>query len=153
MKKILLLTFFLLLFSQSFSGCPCSERNKITCHSASCCDDGNPCTSDECANPGTTDSKCYHFNLNNGVECGEFSECFDGACVFLGCKSDKDCEDNLFCNTESGKCVGKVTWVEGTGDDIPTPVTGNVVRTAPSLFGDFIQGIIDFLLNIIPSLT
>jgi hypothetical protein len=112
---------------------PCSDNDKCTekdvCQAGKCvgskvvCDDGNPCTTDQCSTvfgcvkgsvPGGTP-------CNDGLSCTTGDQCSGGKCVpgkdeCVSCKSDLECkaqDDNNFCNGIV-KCVvpaGKTSGV------------------------------------------
>ncbi len=75
------------------------------------CDDGNPCTTDDC----DSETGCIHENLGAGIECGGWLLC-DGNGNCLPCEpqcDDKECGDDA-CGGVCGVCGEKLPeCVEG----------------------------------------
>jgi hypothetical protein len=79
---------------------------------ASFCDDGNPCTADDCSADG-----CVHMPMLDGAPCnpgdGGFGLCSDSSCQPADCLLDSDCNDGDVCNgieacSSSGVCVSGI---------------------------------------------
>jgi len=66
----------------------------INCSSDIDCDDNNPCTIDECINPGQSDSYCKYTNKRCGVACSVNS--VNGVC---------DGKGNCYTNVGTSSCV------------------------------------------------
>ena len=67
--------------------CPSDE-----CNSNADCDDNNPCTTDWCEDPASSNSKCHHQNVADGTDCGDCKECQNGECVYLCEGTESSCE-------------------------------------------------------------
>lgn len=52
--------------------------SRTICQSDLDCNDGNPCTNDDCPEPGC--DACHHAPVVNGLECGLGLTCFSGSC-------------------------------------------------------------------------
>lgn len=79
---------------------------------ASFCDDGNPCTADDCSAEG-----CIQTPMLDGSPCDPGDSglglCFDAICQPADCLLDSDCDDGDVCNgieacTSSGVCAAGI---------------------------------------------
>ena len=75
----------------------------IACSSDIDCNDGNPCTTDVCVNPGTVDAYCQNTAVADGTTCddGKFCTvndvCTAGVCGGVA----RDCSDGIACTVDS----------------------------------------------------
>jgi len=83
----------------------CGEGNicvRTPIHAA--CDDGNQCTTDSCS----TVQGCMHASSNglcdDGIDCTTNDVCFNGGCLGV-----PNCGPDMFCNDNTGECVGTTT--------------------------------------------
>lgn len=91
--------------------------------SAASCDDGNPCTSDECTITGQCSHGIRAAELcNDGKRCVYGGECEDGVCV----GKVKNCDDGIACTTDkcgASDCVNVAS--DSTVCDDNNPCTGD----------------------------
>jgi hypothetical protein len=90
--------------------------NEVFSPSAAClsslCDDGNPCTADDCIADG-----CVHTPLLDGAPCdpgdGGYGLCSEAFCQPADCLLDADCDDGDACNgletcSSNGLCISGI---------------------------------------------
>ena len=108
---------------------------------ASFCDDGNPCTADDCGAEG-----CIHTPMLDGSPCDPgdsgFGLCSDAICHPADCLLDSDCDDGDVCNgveacTSSGVCVAGVPLSCAEPSQCRVPACDTVLGcvTFPSIDG------------------
>ena len=108
-----------------------NTQNRQTQYCPASCDDGNPCTTDFCA-----DYQCTHTNLDgpqpgclvfNSDTCTQ-ETCSAGTCIlqkqYPECSTDTDCNSGLTCEG-AGKCSAKCT----NESSQPVPDNGQATQT------------------------
>jgi len=82
-------TYFVTLTAYNEAG-ESQRSNQVTIAASTCdlaaCDDGNPCTADDCGESG-----CAHSPMPDGAICGSGSICLAGSCIVPECTRDADC--------------------------------------------------------------
>src|SRR5688572_19259556 len=95
-----------------------SAGPECTLADVSVCDDGDPCTVDDCF-----DGMCTHEPEADGTACtgrdGNGGTCQDGECV-TACAADRECDDRNPCTTDScDPMLGQCVFEELDGVDAP----------------------------------
>jgi len=75
----------------------------IACSADTDCDDSNPCTTDVCVNPGTTQAYCQNTAVADGTTCDDGKWCtVNDVCTAGVCSgAARDCSDTVACTVDS----------------------------------------------------
>jgi len=90
---------------------------EVMCYVDTDCDDGNPCTTDVCVNPGTSSSYCQNTDLPNGTSCGTNSICCEttgqSQCTIGECCTDAECPNGEVCSENNCYVTATINLYSG----------------------------------------